>query len=101
MRYLVFLSLFSSACASVPLYPSRPSAATGAPHADPLPAKVVVHLTATSDGLRQALDERIPKAGETTFELRGPRAVSVEPRPLHPALRRQPGGDEDRPQPRG
>lgn len=76
MRYLVLLSLFSSACASIPLYPSRPSAATGAPHADPLPAKVVVHLTATSDGLRQALDTRIPKSGETTFELRGPRAVS-------------------------
>lgn len=76
MRFLVLLSLFSSACANIPLYPSRPSEATGAPHADPLPAKVVVHLTATSEGLRQALDQRIPKEGETTFEFRGPRAVS-------------------------
>lgn len=76
MRYLVLLSVLCSACASVPLYPSRPGTATGAPHADPLPAKVVVHLTATSDGLRQALDDRIPRSGETTFELRGQRAVS-------------------------
>lgn len=76
MRFLWLLTLCSAACASVPLYPSRPGAATGAPHADPLPAKVVVHLTATSDGLRQALDARVPKSGETTFELRGPRAVS-------------------------
>src|SRR4051812_13293691 len=75
MRFPLLLSLFAASCASLPLYPSRPGAATGAPHADPLPAKVVVHLTATSDGLRQALDSRIPKSGETSFELRGPRAV--------------------------
>lgn len=76
MRSLWLLTLLSAACASVPLYPSRPGASTGAPHADPLPAKVVVHLTATSDGLRQALDARVPKSGETTFELRGTRAVA-------------------------
>lgn len=76
MRFFLPLTLFAASCASVPLYPSRPSASTGAPHADPLPAKVVVHLTATSDGLRQALDTRVPKSGETTFELRGQRAVS-------------------------
>ena len=77
MRHLVLLSVFSSACANLPLYPSRPSSATGAPHADPLPAKVVVHLTATSEGLRKALDERVPKSGETTFEFRGPHWFEV------------------------
>jgi hypothetical protein len=76
MRFLPLTLLFAASCASVPLYPSRPGAATGAPHADPLPSKVVVHLTATSDGLRKALDTRVPKEGETTFELRGTRAVS-------------------------
>ncbi len=70
------LTLCLAACASVPLYPSRPGALVGAPHADPLPAKVVVHLTATSEGLRQALDGRIPKSGETSFDFRGPRAVT-------------------------
>ena len=75
MRSLWLLTLLP-ACASMPLYPSRPGALTGAPHADPLPSKVVVHLTATSDGLRKALDSRVPKSGETTFELRGPRAVA-------------------------
>ena len=75
MRFLWLLTLFWAACASVPLYPSRPQGATGAPHADPVPAKVVVHLTATADGLKQALDARVPKEGETSFELRGPRAV--------------------------
>ncbi|MDP3152905.1 MAG: DUF4403 family protein [Archangium sp.] len=76
MRFLPLLALvFSAACASLPLYPSRPGASTGAPHADPLPSKVVVHLTATSEGLRNALETRVPKSGETSFELRGPRAV--------------------------
>jgi Domain of unknown function (DUF4403) len=76
MRTIWLSTLLLAGCASVPLYPSRPSAATGAPHADPVPAKIVVHVTATADGLKQALDSRVPTTGETTFELRGTRAVS-------------------------
>ena len=75
MRTLLLLPLLVAGCASVPLYPSRPSALIGAPHADPLPAKLVVHVTATADGLKQALDTRVPTSGESTFELRGTRAV--------------------------
>ncbi len=76
MRSLWLSLVVLTGCASVPLYPSRPTAATGAPHADPLPAKIVVHLTATADGLKQALDTQVPTDGETTFELRGKRAVA-------------------------
>jgi Domain of unknown function (DUF4403) len=75
MRTLWLSTMLLWGCASVPLYPSRPSSATGAPHADPLPAKLVVHLTATADGLKQALDSRVPSSGETTYEFRGTRAV--------------------------
>lgn len=64
-----------SACATMPLYPSRPPSATGAPPADPLPAKLVVHLAATSAGLKNALDAKVPQTGEASFELRGPRPV--------------------------
>jgi hypothetical protein len=64
-----------SSCASLPLYPSRPGASTGAPPSDPLPAKIVVHLAATSDGLRKALDATMPFEGDSTFELRGTRSV--------------------------
>ncbi len=76
MRALCLPILLAVGCASMPLYPSRPGASTGAPHADPLPAKIVVHLTATADGLKQALDTRVPSSGEATFELRGQRGVT-------------------------
>lgn len=74
MRLAILLALFTG-CAGVPLYPSRPSASTTALVADPVPAKLVVHLAATSEGLRHALNTTIPESGETTFDLRGPRAV--------------------------
>lgn len=74
-RPLSVLALLLSACASVPLYPSRPRASVGAPPNDPVPAKVIVHLAVTADGLKQALDTRVPQGGESTFEFRGPRAL--------------------------
>ncbi len=82
MRALVALLVLLAGCAAVPLYPARPPTAAGAPRADPLPAKVLVHLTATADGLRTALDTRLPKSGETSFEFRGPRAVTWTRGPL-------------------
>lgn len=72
---LATLTLLAAGCATMPLYPSRPSASTTAPPAEPLPAKLVVHITATADGLKQALDTRVPSSGETSFDFRGPRAV--------------------------
>jgi hypothetical protein len=71
-----FVVILLSGCATtMPLYPSRPASAVGAPPADPLPAKLVVHLTATADGLKHALDTKVPASGETTVELKGPRTV--------------------------
>ncbi len=47
----------------------------GPPRADPSPAKVLVHVTATAAGLKETLDARVPSSGEGTFELRGERKV--------------------------
>ena len=79
---LVLLALTTAGCAAIPLYPSRPAGASGAPVADPIPTKIVVHLNATSDGLRKALDTTIPTSGETTFEFRGPRPLRWERGPF-------------------
>ncbi len=69
-------------CAAIPVYPSRPGSAAGAPVADPIPAKIIVHLNATSDGLKHALEATIPTSGETTFDLHGPRALRWERGPF-------------------
>lgn len=69
-------------CAGVPVYPSRPSSSTGAPVADPLPSRVVVHLAATAEGLRKYLESVLPAKGEGSFELRGPRAYRWSRGPL-------------------
>ncbi len=71
-----------SGCAALPVYPSRPAASLGTPVADPLPAKLVVHVAATSEGLRRALDVAVPPSGEGTFELRGPRSYRWSRGPL-------------------
>ncbi len=79
MRFPLLVGLvvvvFLAGCAGVPLYPAKPSGATGAPPSDPMPAKIVVHVAATSEGLRKALDASVPAAGDSTFELRGARTV--------------------------
>lgn len=53
------------------LYPSRPPETPGEAIADPTPAKVVMHLTVTSAGLRGAIEENLPQTGEGTFPLLG------------------------------
>ena len=75
MRALL-LCLSLAGCAGLPVYPSRPNASTGAAVSDPLPAKLVVHVSATSDGLKAALEAQVPSSGEASFELRGPRVVT-------------------------
>lgn len=80
MRSLLALSalltlVLASACATMPLYPSRPPSSEGAPPADPLPTKLIIHFAATSAGLKHALDAKVPQSGEATFELRGQRPV--------------------------
>lgn len=70
------------------VYPPRPPATPGQPVADPTPSRIVAHVTVTSDGLRAALDQNIPKTGDGHFTLlrsdrryawdRGPLDVSFQ-----------------------
>ncbi len=69
-------ALFATAvcsCATVPVYPSRPTVGGAAPIADPVPSKLLIHISASAEGLRRALEASVPVAGESTFELRGTR----------------------------
>jgi hypothetical protein len=60
-------------CATVPIYPSRPAVGGGALVADPVPSKLLIHISATAEGLRRALEASVPPSGQGSFELRGPR----------------------------
>lgn len=51
------------------LYPPRPPATPGEAIADPSPSRVVMHTTITSAGLKNALEEGVPKTGEGTFPM--------------------------------
>lgn len=53
------------------VYPSRPAETPGEAIADPTPAKLVMHLTVTSAGLKSAIEENLPLTGEGTFPLLG------------------------------
>ncbi|MCU1276796.1 MAG: hypothetical protein JWM53_342 [bacterium] len=53
------------------VYPPRPPAVPGLAVADPAPSRVVVHATVTSQGLKQALDQQIPKNGSGVFHAVG------------------------------
>src|SRR5580658_11293311 len=69
-RAAIFSCLLS--CGSFgAVYPPRPAATPGAPVADPTPARVVAHVSVTSEALRGALDEAIPKSGEGEVALLG------------------------------
>jgi hypothetical protein len=47
-----------------------------------MPAKLVIHLSATGEGLTRALDQVVPSSGESSFELRGTRTVKWTRGPL-------------------
>jgi hypothetical protein len=53
------------------VYPSRPSPSSGAPEADPDPARVVIHLALASRALAAALDDAAPRTGDGTFPIVG------------------------------
>ncbi len=53
------------------VYPPRPAPSEGPAVADPAPARVVAHLTVTSEGLRAAVDDAAPRQGDGTFPLLG------------------------------
>src|SRR4051794_6454533 len=67
-----FLCFSLASCAGLtPVYPARPPASPGDPVADPTPSRIVVHATITGAALRQALEEKLPAAGEGTVPLVG------------------------------
>jgi hypothetical protein len=68
----VVIAVALSSCAGLtPIYPPRPPATPGQPMVDPSPARVVVHATVTSAGLRGALDEKLPQTGAGDVPLLG------------------------------
>ena len=76
-------SLAASCSRFGPLYPPRPAPSEGLPAAEPLPARVVAHLTVTSAALQQALDAAAPRTGDGTVHfLGGDRAYTWERGPL-------------------
>jgi hypothetical protein len=78
---LVFLSL--AGCSRFgAVYPPRPSLSPAPPVADPPPSRLVVHISVTSDGLRAALDDAIPKTGDGDFALGGTRHYTWTRQPL-------------------
>jgi hypothetical protein len=66
------LGLLAASCSRFgPLYPPRPAPSEGAAASEPLPARVVAHLTVTSAALRQALDDAAPRTGDGTVRFLG------------------------------
>lgn len=75
-----WLSMLCLACSSFgAVYPPRPPTTPGTPVADPSPSRVVAHLSITGAGLKNSLDEAVPKNGEGSFALlRGTRRYTWE-----------------------
>jgi Domain of unknown function (DUF4403) len=66
------LGLLGASCSRFgPIYPPRPALSEGVPASEPLPARVVAHLTVTSAALRQALDDTAPRVGDGTVHFLG------------------------------
>ncbi len=53
------------------VYPPRPPASPAVPVADPVPSRIVAHITVTSAALAAALDDSIPTTGDGDFALLG------------------------------
>ena len=70
---LCALAFAAAGCAgsTQAVYPPRPPAVPGLAVADPAPSRVVVHATVTSVGLKQSLDQQIPRNGSGTFHAVG------------------------------
>ena len=68
---LAALAALASCSTFGAVYPPRPPSANGAPTADPLPSRIVAHVSVTSAGLRSAIDDAVPRTGEGSFALLG------------------------------
>jgi hypothetical protein len=82
VRVLPFL-LLASCTRFGAVYPPRPSPSLGPAAADPVPSRIVAHVTVTSAALDAALDEAVPRTGEGTFPfLGGERRYTWERAPI-------------------
>ena len=64
------LALALGACTSFgAVYPPRPPASPGPAESDPPPSRVVAHITVTRQGLRDAVDDAVPRQDEGSFDL--------------------------------
>jgi hypothetical protein len=81
---LILAALAAPGCARFgAVYPPRPAAVPGPPAPDPAPSRLVVHVSLTRDGLREALEQSVPRTGEGEFALLGgPRHYAWTRRPL-------------------
>ncbi|HVJ90601.1 MAG TPA: DUF4403 family protein [Labilithrix sp.] len=72
MRRAFIAALFVAGCSSFgAVYPPRPPQAPGALVADPMPSRVVAHVSVTGAGLRSAIDDAVPKTGDGSFKMLG------------------------------
>ena len=71
LKPAVLTATLLAGCAGGALYPSRPPSTPGEAIADPTPSRVVMHTTITSAGLKNAIEEGVPKTGEGSFPLLG------------------------------
>jgi hypothetical protein len=67
---LLFAASFLG-CSGEAVYPPRPPATPGEAIADPSPSRVVMHTTMTSAGMKNALEENVPKSADGTYPLLG------------------------------
>lgn len=69
-RHLASLVLLLSGCTQFgAVYPPRPPASPGPAASDPAPSRVVTHVTLTRQGLRDAIDDAVPRSDEGSFDL--------------------------------
>ncbi len=66
---LSLLAALSACVGDSALYPPRPPETPGEAIADPSPSRVVVHATITAAGLKKALEDNVPLAGEGVLPL--------------------------------
>ncbi len=69
-------------CVAGPIYPSRPSLEPGPPMVELEPAKVTMHISATTEGLSALLDTALPATGEGALDEAGKRKYFFERGPI-------------------
>ena len=72
VRVTVVLAMAAVSCGRFgALYPSRPTPSLSPAAADPVPSRIVAHVSVTAAALKAALEDAVPGTGEGTFPLLG------------------------------